>query len=59
MYPFYLAVIFLYYSSFIPGKHVLYWNFDTLDNLVLMQGNKQMDFDALVPGQVECILYGS
>ena len=39
------------------GKHILYWNFDTLDNLVLMQGNQQMDFDALVPRQVfPCVL---
>ena len=30
-----------------------YWTFDTLDNLVLMEGAEQKCFRALIPGQVE------
>ena len=46
----YIVLLFL-------GKHVLYWSFDTLDNVILMQGNEQMDYDALVDGQVKCTVY--
>ena len=46
----YIVLLFL-------GKHVLYWSFDTLENVILMQGNEQMDYDALVDGQVKCTFY--
>ena len=41
----------------ILGDYVLYWSFDTLENLTLMRGNgnSQRDYDALVPGQVNII----
>ena len=31
------------------GTHALYWSFDTLDNLVLMEGLVQRNFSAQVP----------
>ena len=38
---------------FLPsGSHVLYFNFNTLYNLVLLVGTVQRYFPALVPGQV-------
>ena len=37
------------------GTHALYFSFDTLDNLVLMEGLVQRNFSAQVPGQV--VLY--
>ena len=40
---------FFYYIS---GDYVLYWSFDTLENLALMRLNNASDFDSLVPGQV-------
>ena len=35
------------------GDSVLYRSFDTLDNLVLMEGTAEARFPALVAGQVE------
>ena len=35
------------------GNHVLYWGFENLDNVVLMEGNKQADInDVIIPGKV-------
>ena len=30
------------------GEHVLYWSFDTLDNLTIMEGSEQVNFDPRV-----------
>ena len=38
------------------GDHVLYWNFDTLDNLTTMERSEQVNYDPRVEdrtGQVE------
>ena len=35
------------------GDYELYWSFDTLDGLMLMEGGEQINFCALVSGQVE------
>ena len=36
----------------ISGDYVLYWSFDTLDNVILLEGTKQNNFGSLVFGQV-------
>ena len=41
----------------ILGNHSLYVSFDTLENLTLMEGNERMNFDALVPGWVQIVLF--
>ena len=38
------------------GKHSLYFSFDTLENLVLMEGTEQGNFDPQGEGQVQFIL---
>ena len=45
------------YLYFILGNHSLYVSFDTLENLTLMEGNERMNFDALVPGWVQIVLF--
>ena len=43
----------------ILGDYVLYWSFDTLDNVILLEGTKQNNFGSLVFGQVtwhNCII---
>ena len=37
---------------FLGSQSILYFSFDTLSNLVLMEGNTQANFCAIVPGQV-------
>ena len=58
----------VYSSGSIPGpgkwteadgwtgpEPVLYWSFDSLDGLMLMEGTEQRDYDALTEGKVrEC-----
>ena len=34
---------------------ILYWNLDTLEGLVLMEGTQQRDFDALTEGKVSSL----
>ena len=52
----YKCCLFLY-LYFILGNHSLYVSFDTLENLTLMEGNERMNFDALVPGWVQIVLF--
>ena len=35
------------------GNYIRYWSFDTLDNVTLMQRQRQSNFGSLVFGQVE------
>ena len=48
-----LLYFLCYYFILYEGNHSLYYSFDTLKNVTLMQGLEQHDFDALVPGRVE------
>ena len=41
------------YAAAIAGNHSLYISFDTLDNLILMEGTEQRDFEVLVVGPVK------
>ena len=43
-----LTTVFFIFS----GDYVLYWSFDTLDNVILMEGTEQNNFGSLVFRQV-------
>ena len=47
--------LIMYLSIIFSGDYVLYWSFDTLENLTLMRLNNASDFDSLIPGQVRYI----
>ena len=42
-------IVILFYL----GDQVLYWSFDTLDNLIAMVRSQQVDFDPRVLGKVD------
>ena len=49
-------MVFMCCLLFGLGNHSLYLSFDTYGpNMVLMEGTEQLDFDALVRGQVKYI----
>ena len=43
------------FSASFSADPVLYWSFETVDNLFVMEGNTQIDFDPRVVGKVEVI----